>query len=123
MAYRHFSSKFVSDQVSPDVFPRHRRRLGVRADIATKAGDDAAIKVCVLFDHAMADIPLMQTAILVLGHSVMGQEMPHATLCYVWDSRYPVGTAGTNPHTARVRYIVVNGPETPVGQRPVRRAG
>ena len=78
-----------------------------RADMAAKAGDDATIKVCVMFDQAMTAIPLLQTAILALGHSVMGQEMPHATLCYVWDSRYPVGTACANPYTARVMAVAV----------------
>lgn len=29
-----------------------------QADIATKSGDDAALKVCVMFDQPLADIPL-----------------------------------------------------------------
>lgn len=28
-------------------------------------------------------------------------------MCYVWDSRYPVGTAGANPYTARVMAVAV----------------
>ena len=32
------------------------------ADIATKPGDDAALKVCVMFDQPLADIPFGQRA-------------------------------------------------------------
>ena len=86
------------------------------ADIATKAGDDAALKVCVMFNQPLADIPLFQRAALALARSATGQEIPNATLCYLWDSRYPAGTRGVNPYTGRVRYLVLNGVETPTGQ-------
>jgi Protein of unknown function (DUF3047) len=80
------------------------------ADIATKAGDDAALKVCVMFDQPASDIPLLQRAALALARQATGQALPSATLCYLWDSLYPVGTTGANPYSARVRYIVVDGP-------------
>lgn len=86
------------------------------ADITTKAGDDAALKVCVMFDQPLADIPFFQRAALSLARSATGQDLPSATLCYLWDSRYPAGTRGANPYSARVRYIVLNGNETATGQ-------
>jgi len=87
-----------------------------QADIKTKAGDDAALKVCVMLDQPLGDIPLLQRSVLALARSVSGQNLPSATLCYLWDSRYPAGTHGTNPYSARVRYIVVNGSESATGQ-------
>ncbi len=87
-----------------------------QADITTKAGDDAALKVCVMFDQPLTDIPFFQRAALSLARSATGQNLPSATLCYLWDSRYPAGKQGANPYSARVRYIVLNGIETPVGQ-------
>ncbi|MDI1245996.1 MAG: DUF3047 domain-containing protein [Rhodoferax sp.] len=86
------------------------------ADIKTKAGDDAALKVCVMLDQPLADIPFLQRSVLALARSVSGQNLPSATLCYLWDSRYPAGTRGPNPYSARVRYIVLNGLESAVGQ-------
>ena len=83
-----------------------------RADIATKKGDDAALKVCVMFDQPLADIPLLQRATLALARAATGQALPNATLCYLWDQRYPAGTSGANPYTARVRYIVLDGAQT-----------
>ena len=86
------------------------------ADVRTKAGDDAALKVCVMFDQALADIPLFQRAALGLARTATGQNLPSATLCYLWDSRYPAGTPGANPYSARVRYIILNGSESATHQ-------
>jgi hypothetical protein len=86
------------------------------ADIKSKAGDDAALKVCVMFDQPLADIPLFQRAALGLARTATGQNLPSATLCYLWDSRYPAGTRGPNPYSARVRFMVLNGSESAPGQ-------
>lgn len=90
-----------------------------QADLATKKGDDAALKVCVMFDQPLADIPLLQRATLALARAATGQAVPHATVCYVWDKRYPAGTSGSNPYSARVRYIVLDGP--PLSQWTTQR--
>lgn len=92
-----------------------------QADIATKPGDDAALKVCVMFDQPLADIPFGQRAALQLARAVTGQALPAATLCYLWDSRYPAGSAGANPYSARVRYLVLDGPASPTGQWVTQR--
>ena len=86
------------------------------ADLRTKAGDDAALKVCVMFDQPLADIPLLQRAGLALARAATGQDLPSATLCYVWDAKLPPGTSGTNPYSARVRYLVLDGLNAPGGQ-------
>ena len=83
-----------------------------QADLATKKGDDAAVKVCVMFDQPLADIPLLQRAALALARAATGQAVPNATVCYVWDPRYPPGTSSTNPYSARERYLVLDGPHT-----------
>lgn len=85
------------------------------ANLSTKAGDDAALKVCVMFDQPLADIPLLQRASLALARTATGQDLPSATLCYVWDARTPAGTRGANPYSARVRYLVLDGLNTPAG--------
>lgn len=91
------------------------------ADIHTKAGDDAALKVCVMFDQPLTDIPFFQRAALGLARTATGQNLPNATLCYLWDSRYPANTRGPNPYSARVRYIVLNGTESATGQWATQR--
>ena len=42
------------------------------ADIQTKAGDDAALKVCVMFDHPLDRVPFAQRTLLRMARSVSG---------------------------------------------------
>ena len=81
----------------------------VVADIQTKAGDDAALKVCVMFDHPLDRVPFVERTLLRIARSVSGEDLPAATLCYVWDSVHPAGLQGANPYTPRVRFITLQG--------------
>jgi hypothetical protein len=85
-------------------------------DLTTKAGDDAALKVCVMFQHPLERVPFVERTVLRLARSVSGEDLPAATLCYVWDSAHPAGRQGANPYTRRVRYISLRGSETPTRQ-------
>lgn len=85
-------------------------------DLTTKAGDDAALKVCVMFDHPLDHVPFVERTVLRIARSVSGEDLPAATICYVWDSGRPAGLQGANPYTKRVRYISLRGSETPTGQ-------
>ncbi len=85
-------------------------------DLLTKAGDDAALKVCVMFEHALERLPFWERTTLRLARSVSGEDLPAATLCYVWDSARPAGLEAANPYTRRVRFISLRGSEAPLGQ-------
>ena len=85
-------------------------------DLRTKAGDDAALKVCVMFDHPLARVPLLERTVLRMARSVSGEALPAATVCYVWDSAHAAGRQGANPYTRRVRYISLRGNDTPARQ-------
>jgi hypothetical protein len=86
------------------------------ADIQTKAGDDAALKVCVMFDHPLERVPFGQRTLLRIARSVSGEDLPAATLCYVWDSGHPAGLQGPNPYSQRVRFITLQGKGAPLAQ-------
>ena len=86
------------------------------ADILTKVGDDAALKVCVMFDHPLDRVPFAQRTLLRIARSVSGEDLPAATLCYVWDSVHPAGLQGANPYTQRVRFITLQGKGAPLAQ-------
>ncbi len=86
------------------------------ADIFIKAADDAALKVCVMWDHPLDRVPFWERALLRIARSVSGENLPAATLCYVWDSTYPAGQKGANPYTQRVRFITLQGKDAPLGQ-------
>ena len=85
-------------------------------DLRTKAGDDAALKVCVMFEHPLDRVPFVERTVLRVARSVSGEALPAATICYVWDSGHAAGLQGANPYTRRVRYISLRGNETPTGQ-------
>jgi hypothetical protein len=87
-----------------------------RADILSKAGDDAALKVCVMFDHPLERVPFVERHVLRMARSVSGEDLPTATLCYVWDSVHPVGLQGASPYTQRVRFITLQGQGAPLAQ-------
>ena len=86
------------------------------ADLLTKAGDDAALKVCVMFDLPLDNIPFVDRTVLRLARSVSGEPLPAATLCYVWDSAGPAPRQGVNPYTRRVRFISLRGRSAPLSR-------
>lgn len=86
------------------------------ADIQTKQGDDAALKLCIMFDQPLQDLPFLQRLALSVARQASNKDLPSATLCYVWDKRYPVDQSGANPYTERVRYIVVDSATSPLQQ-------
>lgn len=85
-------------------------------DILTKAGDDAPLKVCVMFDHALDRVPFVERTVLRIARSVSGEALPAATVCYVWDSTHPALTQGPNPYTKRVRFISLQGRGAPLAR-------
>ncbi|MGV0959066.1 MAG: DUF3047 domain-containing protein [Limnohabitans sp.] len=85
-------------------------------NILTKGGDDAALKVCVMFEHPLDHVPFVERTKLRLARSLSGEDLPAATLCYVWDSTHPAGTHGANPYSRRVRFISLQGHGAPLAQ-------
>jgi hypothetical protein len=83
-------------------------------DLHTKAGDDAALKVCVMFDHPLDRVPFFERTLLRVARSVSGENLPAATVCYVWDSGAPAPLEGVNPYTRRMRFISLQGRNAPL---------
>lgn len=83
-------------------------------DLLSKDGDDAALKVCVMFNQPLERVPFLERTILRIARSVSGENLPAATLCYVWDSAGPAPRQGINPYTRRVRFISLQGRSSPL---------
>ena len=79
------------------------------ANLRQKAGDDAALKVCLMFDMPTDGLPFSERALLGLARSISGEKLPAATLCYVWDLNLPAGTLIDNAYTKRVKFWVLDG--------------
>lgn len=84
------------------------------ADLRSKSGDDAAAKVCLSFDLPMSAVPFVERQLLRLARSRTGEDLPAATLCWVWAGPEERGALIDNAYSRRVRYIVLrNGNDAP----------
>jgi len=77
------------------------------SDLAVKAGDDLAAKVCVLFDLPLERLAFVDRARVQLGRRLFDPQLPAATVCYVWDRRGAPGTWVSSVYTDRVRMLVL----------------
>lgn len=82
-------------------------RFPAGSDLTTKAGDDLAAKVCVLFDVPLERLSFADRAKVRLGRRLFDPELPAATLCYVWDRTLPSGRWLNNVYSDRVRMLVL----------------
>ena len=76
-------------------------------DLRSKAGDDAALKVCMSFDLPLAQVPFWERQALRMARARSGEPLPAATLCWVWGGSLPRETVLDNPFSRRVRYVVL----------------
>lgn len=84
------------------------------ADLRRKDADDAALKVCAMFDLALEQLPFWERQKMRLARSLSGEALPAATLCYVWDPSLPTGTVLPNAYTPRLRWMVLRGAGVPL---------
>jgi len=78
-----------------------------RSDLASRAGDDVAAKVCVLFDVPLERLSLIDRTKIQLGRRLFDPQLPAATICYVWDRTLPTGRWIDSAYTDRVRMLVL----------------
>ncbi len=76
------------------------------ADNNSKAREDSPVRVVVFFDGDMEALPFEDRAFIERMRAITGQQMPYATLMYIWENRAQKGEVIANPHTGRIRMIV-----------------
>jgi hypothetical protein len=62
----------------------------------------------VAFDGNKTKLPLKEKMNFEMASLISGQEMPYATLMYIWSGKTPVNTLLDNAHTSRIKMIVVD---------------
>ncbi len=88
----------------------------VNADNADGYADDAPLRILVAFDGNKSKLPLKEKMTFEMANLISGQEMPYATLMYIWSGKSPVDTIITNAHTSRIKMIVVDSGWDNLGQ-------
>lgn len=93
------------------------QRLNDAADLRDRDIDDAVARVILSFDgDRNARFAPRDHLLSELARLIGGEPLPYATLMYVWDNRYPVGTVIANPHSERIRQLVVESGPARLGQ-------
>lgn len=78
-----------------------------QADLALRDKDDAPVRIVLAFEGDRSRFSSRDAALSELVRAVTGEEMPYATLMYVWCNRREPGTVIRNPRTDRIRKLVV----------------
>ena len=77
------------------------------ADMRQRETEDSPVRLVLAFDGDRQKFSPKNAMLSELSRALTGEEMPYATLMYVWSNQLPVGTVIINPRTDRVRKIVV----------------
>jgi hypothetical protein len=86
------------------------------ADMALREADDAPVRVVLAFDGDRSKFSAKNAMLSELARALTGEEMPYATLMYVWCNQRPAGSVIHNPRTDRIRKLVVESGEQRLGQ-------
>ena len=84
------------------------------SDLRIKAGGDSAVKVCLSFDMSLDRVPFVERQVLRMARASTGENLPAATLCWVWGGVETKGALVSDPFSRRVRYIVLRQAQDPL---------
>ncbi len=80
-------------------------RPATGADLQRKEADDAALKVCAMFDLPLDALPFWERQKMRMARGLAGEPLPAATLCYVAEPSLAPGAVLPNVYTGRLRWI------------------
>jgi Protein of unknown function (DUF3047) len=86
------------------------------ADMAERDTEDAVVRVILSFEGDRTKFSAKNRMLSDLSHALTGEDMPYATLMYVWCNKRPVGSLITNPRTDRIRKMVVESGASNLGK-------
>jgi len=77
------------------------------ADMTLRDKDDSPVRIVLAFDGDRSRFSPRDALLAELSRAITGEEMPYATLMYVWSNRSAAGSVITNPRTDRIRKLVL----------------
>ena len=111
--------------VRVDADPQAYRRLRWRwrtegllqdADNTDPTREDAPVRVVLAFDGDKSTLSVKDRMFFERVKLLAGVDMPYATLMYIWATRKPLDMVVPNPHSSRVRKLVVSTGPAQVGR-------
>jgi Protein of unknown function (DUF3047) len=77
------------------------------ADMALRELDDSPVRIVLAFEGDKSTWSMRNTLLDELSRTLTGEEIPYATLMYVWCNKRAPGSVIVNPRTDRIRTIAV----------------
>lgn len=90
--------------------------LPSNADLAVASQADAAVRMVLVFDGDRSQWSPRNHRLSEMSRLLTGEELPYASLVYVWSAKDAPGTVVVNARTDRVRKMVVDSGTAHVGQ-------
>ncbi|MEI7784807.1 MAG: DUF3047 domain-containing protein [Betaproteobacteria bacterium] len=84
-----------------------------KADLQDAARSDSPVRIVLAFEGDRSLLSARDQMLSELARALTGEEMPYATLMYVWSNQLPVGTVVNSRRTDRIRKMVIE--SGPVG--------
>jgi hypothetical protein len=77
------------------------------ADIGLREADDSPVRIVLVFEGDRSRLSASDSMLSELVRTVTGEELPYATLMYVWCNKREPGTVIRSARTSRIRTLVV----------------
>jgi len=109
----------MSVDITPDTLLRWRWRIAsliADADPSVGPRDDAPVRLALAFEGDHASLPVRDRMFAERVKLLGGHDLPYATLMYIWANTAPAGSIIANPHTGRIRKLVVDSGATELGR-------
>jgi hypothetical protein len=81
--------------------------LIAKADMALREADDSPVRIILAFEGDRSRFSPKDAMLSELSRTLTGEELPYATLMYVWCNKRAPGTVIPSPRTDRIRKLVV----------------
>lgn len=95
------------DQLGSVRFSWKVPELITQADIALREADDSPVRILLAFEGDRSRLSARNAMLSELARTLTGEEMPYATLMYVWCNKREPGSVIVSPRTDRIRSLVV----------------
>jgi Protein of unknown function (DUF3047) len=77
------------------------------ADMTAREGDDSPVRMVLAFEGDRSTWSTKNAMLSELTRAITGEELPYATLMYVWCNQCNTGSVIYNPRTDRIRKIAI----------------
>lgn len=86
------------------------------ADNTHSATEDSPVRIVLAFDGDKSSLSFADQVMFETSMLMTGQELPYATLMYIWENKAPVGTLIANSRSKRVQKVVAASGSEGIGE-------